>query len=180
VLQPDSSFSTDKSFFGSGIECAACTRFSLHDTDVAGSVHVEGASGQAVAVVTSTIHGGLQVIRSEVDLALELSRSIVFGNVLFLENMTTSMFLMDRTLVGGNALLAGNTAALGFTLDENTVGQSLRFNRNTGASTLTANTITDTLACLGNDPPPTGAGNTAESATGQCASIRATSSQMAS
>jgi hexosaminidase len=74
--------------------------------------------------------------------------------------------------VSGEIILTGNTA--GLILGSNTVTRAVTVNGNTGGTpVIKANTIASTLACSGNDPPPTNAGqpNTAPAKTGQCAAL---------
>ncbi len=76
---------------------------------------------------------------------------------------------------GGNLRIQNgvDTSAFGYALSNNSVGGSLNFDNNTtaGPSTITGNTIASNLSCSGNQPPPTGAGNTAKHKTGQCAGL---------
>ncbi len=74
--------------------------------------------------------------------------------------------------VAGDVSLTGNTA--GLTLGANIVSGNVTVDNNTvGTDVVKANTIFRTLACAGNTPPPTNAGqmNTAASKTGQCSAL---------
>lgn len=74
--------------------------------------------------------------------------------------------------VSGGVSLTSNTA--GLTLGANTLARDVNVNNNTvGTAVIKANTIYGTLACSGNNPPPTNAGqpNTAAAETGQCAGL---------
>ncbi|MDQ2825393.1 MAG: hypothetical protein M3Y04_00245, partial [Actinomycetota bacterium] len=74
--------------------------------------------------------------------------------------------------VAGDVSLTGNTA--GLTLGANIVSGNVTVSNNTvGTDVVKANNIFKALACAGNTPPPTNAGqlNTAASKSGQCASL---------
>jgi len=74
--------------------------------------------------------------------------------------------------VAGDVVLTGNTA--GLTLGADIVSGNVTVNNNTGSTdVIMANTIFKVLACSGNNPAPTNAGqpNTASSKSGQCASL---------
>jgi YVTN family beta-propeller protein len=74
--------------------------------------------------------------------------------------------------VAGDVILTANTA--GLTLGANTVSGNVRVNNNTvGTDVVKANTIFKALACAGNTPAPTNAGqpNTAASKSGQCVAL---------
>jgi hexosaminidase len=74
--------------------------------------------------------------------------------------------------VAGDVILTGNTA--GLTLGSNFVSNNVTVNNNTvGTDVIKANTIFKALACAGNNPPPTNAGqpNSAASKSGQCANL---------
>jgi outer membrane protein assembly factor BamB len=73
--------------------------------------------------------------------------------------------------VAGDVILTG--AAGGLTLGANTVSGNVRVDDNPSLAVVKANTIFATLACSGNSPPPTNAGqpNTASAKTGQCAAL---------
>lgn len=74
--------------------------------------------------------------------------------------------------VVGDVTMSGNTG--GFTLGANAVSRNVTADNNTvGLDVLRANVLSGTLACSGNNPPPTNAGeaNTAPSKTGQCAQL---------
>jgi hypothetical protein len=53
----------------------------------------------------------------------------------------------------------------------NTVGANIEVFENTGGVLLEQNMIGETLTCIGNDPAPTGQGNTAASKEDQCADL---------
>jgi hypothetical protein len=74
--------------------------------------------------------------------------------------------------VAGDISLTANTA--GLTLGANIVSGTVTVDNNTvGTDVVKANNIFKALACAGNTPPPTNAGqaNTAASKSGQCASV---------
>jgi outer membrane protein assembly factor BamB len=73
--------------------------------------------------------------------------------------------------VAGDVTLTGATA--GVTLGANTVSGNVSVDNNPSLAVVKANTISATLACSGNSPPPTNAGqtNTAAAKTGQCAAL---------
>ena len=77
-----------------------------------------------------------------------------------------------RNRVSGDVNLTGNRAALTFA--GNIVSRNVNVNDNgPGMTVVKANSITLTLACAGNAPPPTNAGqpNTAGTKTDQCATL---------
>jgi hypothetical protein len=71
--------------------------------------------------------------------------------------------------VTGDVSRTGATA--GLTVGANAVSSNVRVDNNPSLAVIKANTIFATLACSGNSPPPTNAGqpNTAAAKTGQCA-----------
>ena len=71
----------------------------------------------------------------------------------------------------GGVQLLGNTG--GLTFGANIASQNVTVNNNAGTVVIKANNVFGTLACSGNAPPPTNAGqpNTAASKTGQCAGL---------
>ena len=73
--------------------------------------------------------------------------------------------------VAGDVTLTGENA--GLTLGANTVSGDVRVENNPSLAVVKANTIYATLACSGNNPAPTNAGqtNTAAAKTGQCAAL---------
>jgi hypothetical protein len=74
--------------------------------------------------------------------------------------------------VAGDVILTTNTA--GLTLGANIVSGNVTVNNNTvGTDVVKANNIFMALACAGNNPPPTNAGqtNTAASKSGQCSAL---------
>lgn len=74
--------------------------------------------------------------------------------------------------VAGDVTLTGNRA--GVTFGGNLVSGDVTINNNgPGNTVVKGNTISLTLACSGNEPPPTNAGqpNTAGTKTGQCATL---------
>ncbi len=74
--------------------------------------------------------------------------------------------------VAGDVSLTGNTA--GLTLGANIVSGNVTVNNNTvGTDLVKANNVFKALACAGNTPPPTNAGqtNTAGSKSGQCSAL---------
>ncbi|MFN2607027.1 MAG: hypothetical protein ABR511_03890 [Acidimicrobiales bacterium] len=74
--------------------------------------------------------------------------------------------------VAGDVILTANTA--GLTLGANIVSGNVTVNNNTvGTDVVKANNIFKALACSGNSPPPTNAGqtNTAGSKSGQCSAL---------
>jgi hypothetical protein len=73
--------------------------------------------------------------------------------------------------VAGDVSVTG--AIAGLTLGANNVSGNVRIDNNPSLAIVKANTIYATLACSGNTPPPTNAGqiNTAAVKTGQCATV---------
>lgn len=73
--------------------------------------------------------------------------------------------------ISGNVTLTGNTSGLTFGAD--IVSGTVTVDNNAGAIVVKANQIFSTLACSGNNPAPTNAGqtNTAGAKTGQCATL---------
>jgi hypothetical protein len=73
--------------------------------------------------------------------------------------------------VAGDVSLTGNTG--GLTFGSNIVSRHVTVNNNAGAVVIKGNTVFQTLACSGNNPAPTNAGqtNAAASKTGQCSGL---------
>ena len=73
--------------------------------------------------------------------------------------------------VAGDVSLTG--ASAGLTVGANIVAGNVNVHDNSSLAIVKANSISATLACAGNSPPPTNAGqtNTAAAKTGQCAGL---------
>lgn len=93
--------------------------------------------------------------------------STIDGNVLIEQGGDASVI---RARIDGNLLLERNQGR--FNLSNNRVDDSLRVNRNTGTGLrISRNVIDDALRCSGNQPAPTGSGNSADRKVGQCSSL---------
>jgi hypothetical protein len=163
-----------------------CERCLLHDLTAAKvGKHVTILGLQEGSFINdSTIGGNLTILDSEVaDFAFVVSETTVGGNVLFAGNDGPTA-IEDNTIAGSLLVLGNDVAGScgepfcqgGPTLENgrilgNSVGQSMLVAGNDGPTTITGNDVRLTLACLDNDPPPVGGGNTARHKVGQCRAL---------
>jgi hypothetical protein len=168
VVSRNATFSISKATIGGDVGCSRCRWIGIFETDVGGSVDVQGAA-QAVFVEISSIVGDLEIVDGAAGAGITITRGGVFGDLFLSRNR--GPLRMVRQGVGGDLQIVENVSPLGFELSENSIGRGLLFSRNTGPSAINANTIGETLACFENDPPPAGSGNVAAELTGQCAGL---------
>jgi hypothetical protein len=168
VARRDSTFSISKATIGRDVSCSRCRWIGIFETEVGGSVHVQGAA-QAVFVEISFIAGDLEIVEGATAAQITITRGAVFGDLFVSRNR--GPLVMVRNEVGGDTRIVENASPLGFTLQQNIVGGSLLFNGNTGSSAIDANSVGQTLSCVANDPPPVGSGNVAAELAGQCAGL---------
>ena len=124
-----------------------------------------GSPGLAlVAVDDDVVGGGVQVVGNSLKGTevndLEVARDHVHSNVVVRDNFRATSpegfpIAVFRVTTEGNLEVNNNTAA---PAPEGQIRVNL-------------NTVTNTLACQNNEPPPVGSGNTAKKKTGQCASL---------
>jgi hypothetical protein len=166
--------------------------------DVTGPVSVgAGASvavtdARVVGPITVSAGGSLTLVNSRVTGGIEATSPSFFslcgsqvaaptgstGKGVVVKSATVPIRVGDPAAgcagnkVAGDVVLTGNSA--GLTLGANAVSRNVTVNDNTtGAVVVKANTIYGALACSGNNPAPTNAGqpNTAPTKTGQCAGL---------
>jgi hypothetical protein len=162
----NSTVSISRIDLGGDLECIGCRRVNIFESEVAGSVHLLGTV-ELVSVAASTIVGDLDVVAGAANVSI--NRGGVFGALVV--SKTTGPLVVVRQFIGRDAMIVDNVSPLGLTLTENLFGESLTFSRNLGPSTLSLNTIAETLACFDNEPPPTGSGNVAAAVSGQCVGL---------
>jgi hypothetical protein len=162
----DSTVSISRIGVGGDVECSGCRRVNIFESEVAGSVHLRNTV-ELISVAASTIVGDLEVVAGAA--SVSINRGGVSGELVIAQN--TGSLVVVRQFIGGDATIVDNVSPLGFTLTENQFGASLTFSRNLGPSALSLNTIATTLACFGNEPPPTGSGNVAAAVEGQCVGL---------
>lgn len=170
----------------------------LGPVTVSGTDHVCIVDARVVGPVTVEPGGALSVSTSSTSTVVtQISRGIVADSPSFLSvcgsrvaspptspsqgvvvsNATGPVRIGDPATecaanrVAGDVTLTGNTA--GLTLGSNIVSGNVTVNNNTGTSVIKANNIFKILACSGNVPAPTDAGqpNAAASKTGQCSAL---------
>jgi hypothetical protein len=168
VVNRNATFSISKATIGGDVTCSRCRWIGIFETDVGGSVHIQGAA-QAVFVEISSIVGDLEIIDGAAGAGITITRGGVFGDLFLSRNR--GPLRMVRQEVGGDLRIVENVSSVGFELSENSISRGLLFSRNTGPSAINANTIGETLACFENDPEPTGSGNVAAELAGQCAGL---------
>jgi hypothetical protein len=131
-----------------------------------GNVTIE-RNGQFAARGSSVIGGDVKCHACAV---ADLNSSTVNGGLV--DNGLTQGVLISNSHVGGSLLILGSRdAGFGFSISSTSVGSDLKFDKNKGTSTISGNTITNSLVCNGNRPPPSGSGNTAATKSGQCAHL---------
>jgi hypothetical protein len=179
TIGADGIFDTTDGAVGGDIVCDACDRlnlafmwdptFEITSTD---DVSVTGVSDGHIAIE------GWRIKNLEVSGSSGSFTFIEFqvsGDVVFADNVGNAGFW--RVSSGGRFEVVGNTAVGGgfpadFTLVGNSARKDLVFSGNTGSSYLEENFAGKDLTCFGNDPPPTGWGNTAgKNVEGQCAAL---------
>jgi hypothetical protein len=136
-------------------------------SSIGGDVQVQ-KNGQFAEYNGSSVGGDVQCNQCGVADAQDSS----IGGSLHDNGISQGAFILNDSIGGDLQIDHGVTVSGGpFDIQTNTIGGNLMFNHNTGTSTITNNHISKTLACDGNQPPPTGGGNTAAQKKGQCASL---------
>ena len=133
-----------RTHFAGGVNSTAAY-IALHDTDVDGSVNDVRPTTNGVNPYSGAI-----------------CRSSVKGALSVVNAPAGSLpFVVGSSAVDGNCLSNSGNAVTG--------GGSI--SNNQASIEVADNTFGGTLACSGNNPAPTGSGNTASSKTGQCSAL---------
>jgi hypothetical protein len=104
--------------------------------------------------------------------AFSLGGSTVAGN--FVQQGVTQGTIIQNSTIGGTLNIYNSSDTIdnpAFDVESNSIGGNFTFNHNTGSTLFANNTIANTFSCHGNNPPPTGTGNTAPHKQGQCATL---------
>lgn len=145
IVVPDGSACTLNGTIVLGnVDVGTGSRLTARGVDVGGNIFAEGAAAVTVQNRNAT-------------------RSMVDGNIQIKQGGTARVI---SAIIGGDLQLEQNTGLV--TASRNTVGGNLQVFTNTGGVMLTSNTIEEALQCTGNDPAPTGSGNTASIKQDQC------------
>jgi hypothetical protein len=152
--------------------------YCINSARVTGPVTVQ--PGGALTITGSRITNGivsdgakyLSVCGSEVTApTADPSQGIVVRNSLVAPVVGDPANGCAGNRVAGDVTFTGNTA--GLTFGANIVSRNVTVNSNAGPTVVKANTISGTLACSADNPPPSNAGqpNTSTAKTGQCAGL---------
>jgi hypothetical protein len=143
---------------------------------VNGNLTIEGGLS-LITLQIEAIQGNLKIVNTSGSGFVGI-RSTVGGNAEVSNNslneITISALLFQESTVRGNLRIDNNSATGALfnavTVRENDVGGNTEVRNNTAGNTIavTLNTIVGSLKCEGNEPPPTGEGNTASKKLGQC------------
>lgn len=125
-------------------------RVTIHSSNIDGRVSVE--QGVHLDVRDSSFGGALQVkkLRPAGDLRISIVRSEI-GELEVEESVAST--------------------PSSFEFEDNTIGGDFKFADNSGPSQINRNIIDGKLRCQGNNPPPAGGSNTADSKEGQCTGL---------
>jgi hypothetical protein len=141
------------------------TRFEPFDSQITGDVDARNATSVGIGFFVH-IFGDLRVTGSSV--ATTLLRSHVDGSVNLSRN--AGGFSVEQSTIGRNLTVSKNDIAPGSDIQFTQVLGKADIKNNTGASmSVIFNTITRSLNCKNNSPPVLADGNTAATATGECA-----------
>lgn len=172
----------DETTIGGNLDYVGSTVLDLENSSVGGSVKLEKNSGE-LEIEENTIAGNLDVRKNSFGAfdEIQILETEVLGDVKVEKNRESvpGRFIeIDESTVHGNLQVENNLATgdppnglSGFEITLNAVGENLQFSTNTGASDISGNTITQSLQCRHNSPPPTGGGNTAGNKEGQCSGL---------
>jgi hypothetical protein len=143
----------------------AGTSFGPYDSQITGNVTARNATSVDIGFFVH-ISGNLRVSGST-DTTV-VSRSQIDGNVALSRN--AGAFSVSQSAIGGNLSVSKNEITPGADISFSQVQGKADIRNNTGASMSVAfNSIVRSLSCKNNDPPVTADGNTAATATGECA-----------
>ena len=141
------------------------TSFGPYDSQITGNVTARNATSVNIGFFVH-ITGNLRVAGSTG--STSLSRAQVDGNVALSGN--AGAFSVAQSTIGRNLTVSKNEIGPGSDISFSQVQGKADIRNNTGASmSVLFNTIARSLNCKNNDPPVTANGNTAASATGECA-----------
>jgi len=149
------------------------------------------ANARVIGPITVNAGGGLSVVGSQVSNGIVANSPASFsvcgsqvsgpssipGRGVVVTNSSVPVRIGDPSTgcapnrVAGDVILTANSG--GLVLGSTTVTRNVTVNDNSGATVVKANTVGNTLACSGNAPAPTNAGqaNTAAAKSGQCAAL---------
>jgi len=143
----------------------AGTSFGPYDSQINGDVIARNARSVNIGFFVHIL-GDLRVTGTT-DTTV-LARSQVDGDVALSRN--AGAFSVGQSTIGGNLSVSKNDIAPGSDISFSQVQGKAEIRNNTGASmSVMFNSIVRSLSCKGNDPPVTANGNTAATATGECA-----------
>jgi len=145
---------------------ATCT---LNGTIVQGGIVVKSRASLFATGIQAT--GGLQ---GESPTKVILSASRLGNSVSVRKGGATkvdpdTLDIRDQTYINGDLQLEENVGSV--SLADNDIVGSIQANKNTGGLVITGNRIGNGLQCQDNNPPPTGGGNIAKQAQGQCINL---------
>jgi hypothetical protein len=141
------------------------TTFGPFDSQITGDVDARNATSVSIGFFVH-IFGDLRVMGSSD--ATTLLRSQVDGNVNLSRN--AGAFSVEQSTIGRSLTVSKNDVAPGSDIQFSQVLGKADIKNNTGASvSVIFNTVTRSLNCKNNSPPVTADGNTAATATGECA-----------
>lgn len=135
---------------------------------VGGSVRMTG--GADFAAISATIGGSL-VVEGLRGTEININTNDIGGGLALVGNSSIVSIHLSRNNIGEGAVEQGNVTPDHEVL-QNAVDGTLQFDGNAGFSNISGNVVDGDLHCEGNAPPPVGAGNVAENASGQCAALR--------
>ena len=161
---PGAELGLEETAVGDDLNCDGCTFEDAIASSIGGSMRISGES-QGSFIIESEIAGDLVISSSAA------------GDFTFL--------LLGNT-IGGKLLFTGNSGSAG--IIGNVIGKSLAVNQNDPSGgfcpdpedpeapcyeglVIADNEVGTTLTCQGNDPAPTGGGNTAQRKLGQCSGL---------
>jgi uncharacterized repeat protein (TIGR03803 family) len=136
-----------------------------------GNVYVKGGS---LILTNASVLGNVQVVGGTYTLgpSLSIASNLTVSNIPSgsAQNTICGVQLNGDLQVNGNgtAVEIGQSSGA---CPGNTIGGNLQVNSNTGLVQIFNNSIRSNLQCSGNNPAPTGAGNTARNKQGQCSSF---------
>ena len=141
------------------------TSFGPYDSQITGNVNAHNATSVNIGFFVH-ISGDLRVTGSAD--TTSLLRSQVDGDVALSRN--AGAFSIAQSTIGGNLTVSKNELAPGSDISFSQIQGKADIRNNTGASmSVFFNSIVRSLTCKNNDPPVTADGNTAATATGECA-----------
>ncbi len=129
------------------------SRSQLHADHVTASGGLQGESPNTVVLDDSTLRNGVSISKAETTPGkptgrIQLSNNHITGDIAVADNRV-------EIWIEHNPLITG----------------SIQANKNTAGVDITGNDIDNGLQCQDNVPAPTGGGNTAKQAQGQCANL---------